>query len=79
MPDDGEELIPAAREELVEGLSSALRCQGRKRVRGADVNSFVGWAAAERPVDWLHMSRFAVMKRPPAPMHSDAAYHRGPR
>ena len=78
MADDAEELRPATREELIEGLSFALRYQGRRRVRDADVDSFMGRAAAERLVDWLHMSRFVVMKRPPAPPISDTAHQRGP-
>ena len=79
MPDhDGEQLRPATREELVDSLSFAIRYQGRKRVRDADADSFMGRAAAERLVEHMLQSRFVVMKRPPAPMHSDAAHRRGP-
>ena len=79
MADDGaEELTPATREELVEGLSFAMRYRGRRRVRDDHADGFMARIAAERLVDWLHQSRFVVLKRPPAPPISDSAHHRRP-
>ncbi len=64
--DSGEELRPATREELLEGLSFAMRYNGRKRVNDAHADGFMARIAAERLVDYLHQSGFVVMKRPPA-------------
>ncbi len=66
MPDDGDELRPATREELVEGLAFAMHYQGRKRVRDDHADSFMGRVAAERLTDYLAQSGFVVMKKPPA-------------
>ncbi len=55
MADDGiEELRPATREELVEGLSFAMRYRGRKRADDAQAASFMARIAAERLSDYLH-------------------------
>ena len=79
MAEDGaEELTPATREELVEGLAFAMRYKGRRRVHGDLADSFMARIAAERLVDWLEGSRFVVLKRPPAPPISDSAHHRRP-
>lgn len=75
---DGEKLTPATREELVEGLSSAMRYQGRRRVRDDHADGFMAWIAAERLVDYLHQSGSVVMKKPPALPISDTAHRRGP-
>jgi hypothetical protein len=74
--DGGEELTPATREELVEGLSFAMRYQGRRRVRDDHADSFMSRVAAERLVDHLRQSGYVVMKKPPAPPISDAAHRR---
>ncbi len=66
MPEDGEELRPATREELVEDLSFAMRFKGRRRVNNAEADSFMARVAAERLADHLHQSGLVVMKKPPA-------------
>lgn len=74
VPNDGDKLRPATREELVEGLSFAMRHQGRKRVRDDHADSFMGRVAAERLTDFLHQSGFVVMKKPPAAAPSTTRY-----
>ncbi len=66
VPNDGDELRPATREELVEGLAFAMRHQGRKRVRDDHADSFMSRVAAERLTDYMDQSGFVVMKKPPA-------------
>ncbi len=68
--DSSEELTPATGEELVHGLAFAMRYQGRKRVHDAEADSFMARVAAERLTDYLHLSGFVVMKKPPTPAHS---------
>jgi hypothetical protein len=75
MPDD-EDLRPATREEVVEGLSFAMRYKGRQRVRDDHADGFMSRVAAERLADHLHLSGFVVMKRPPMRAHSDTAHPR---
>ncbi len=76
MPDDGEELRPAIRQELMDSLAFAMRYQGRRRMHNAEADSFMAHIAAERLADHLHVSGFVVMKKPPLQGHSDAAHHR---
>jgi hypothetical protein len=66
MPDpDRDQLRVATPQEVVEGLSFALRFRGRKRVHQAD--TFMVQITAERLVEHLMHSGFVLMKTPPAP------------
>jgi hypothetical protein len=53
----------------MEALAFALQFDGRRRMHHAD--SFVARIAAERLAEHLRASGFVVMKRPPAPDHSN--------
>jgi hypothetical protein len=55
---------PATPDEIAKTLSSALRYDGRHRVRMAD-DAMAG-ITAERLVERLQRSGFVLMKRPPA-------------
>ena len=56
-------LRPAARDELLEALSFALRFNGRKRTHRAD--EFMAHITAEHLAKHLEGSGFVVTKRPP--------------
>jgi hypothetical protein len=70
MPEEMDKLRPANREELTQALAFALQFHGRKRAHHAD--SFMAKIAAERLVDYLRLSGFVVMKRPPVGNHGAA-------
>jgi hypothetical protein len=62
MPDTPS-LRPATRDELTQSLSFALRLNGRKRVHDAD--EVMARITAERLVEHLERSGYAVMHKPP--------------
>jgi hypothetical protein len=70
MPENVDNLRPATQEELAQALAFALQFHGRKRVHHAD--SFMARIAAERLVEYLRLSGFVVMKRPPLGNHGAA-------
>jgi hypothetical protein len=65
-----DKLRPASQGELTQALAFALQFHGRKRVHHAD--SFMARIAAERLVEYLRLSGFVVMKRPPLANHGAA-------
>ncbi len=67
MPEHVDNLRPATQEELAQALAFALQFRGRKRVHHAD--NFMARIAAERLVEYLRLSGFVVMKRPPLGNH----------
>ena len=69
---DTSDLRPATPDEIATSLAFALQFEGRKRVRQAD--SLMAEITADRLVRHLERSGFVVMKKPPAPGHSSAAY-----
>ena len=65
-------LRPATPQEIVETLSFALRYDGRKRSHSAD--QYMAQITAERLVEQLRQAGFVILKKPPAAIHSSAAY-----
>ena len=74
MPDNPENLTPADMEELVQSLAFALQYDGRRRTHDAD--RLVARVAAARLVEHLRKSRYVILKRPPAPPHSDTTHRK---
>lgn len=74
MPDDLQQLRPAAPDEIAEALSFALRYDGRRRVHSGD--TLMARITAERLVAHLERSGFVLMKRPPAPGHQSPSTRR---
>lgn len=70
MSENVDNLRPASQEELAQALAFALQFHGGKRVRHAD--SYTARIAAERLVEYLRLSGFVVMKRPPLGNHGAA-------
>jgi hypothetical protein len=64
---DTPNLRPAARDELTQSLSFAVRFNGRKRVHGAD--ELMAQITAERLVEYLERAGYVVMCKPPADQH----------
>lgn len=69
---DAPTLRPATPDEIATSLAFALQFEGRRRVHHAD--DAMARIAADRLVRHLERSGFVVMKKPPAPGHSSAAY-----
>lgn len=65
-------LTPAEPADVADALAFALKFNGRKRVHDAD--DMMARIAATRLVEHLALSGFMVMKKPPVPLHSDAAH-----
>ena len=64
-----DDLTPASREELKQGLSYALRFDDRGKAHRL-ASDFMTDAAAELLVRYLESAGFVVMKKPPAQHHS---------
>jgi hypothetical protein len=67
MPDTPK-LRPAARDELAQSLSFALRFNGRKREHGAD--EIMANITAERLIEHLERSGYVVMCKPGLAPHN---------
>ncbi len=61
-------LTPAEPADVVDALAFALKFDGRKRVHNAD--DMMARIAAQRLIEYLALSGFVVMKKPPMPAHS---------
>jgi hypothetical protein len=70
---DTPNLRPAARDELTQSLSFAVRFNGRKRVHGAD--ELMAQITAERLVEYLERAGYVVMCKPPADQHGKPGKH----
>jgi hypothetical protein len=70
---DTPNLRPAARDELTQSLSFAVRFNGRKRVHGAD--ELMAQITAERLVEYLERAGYVVMCKPPADQHGKPGNH----
>jgi hypothetical protein len=68
MADPDEQLTPAAPEDLASVLAFALRFSGRKRFRSGD--EFMAHITAKHLVEYLAMSGYVIMKKPPSGGHS---------
>jgi hypothetical protein len=74
MADRDEKLTLATPEDLASALAFALRFQGGKRFRSGD--EFMAHITAKHLVEYLAMSGYVVMKKPPIGGHSQLS---GPR
>jgi hypothetical protein len=70
---DTPNLRPAARDELTQSLSFALRFGGRKRIHSAD--ELMAQITAERLVEYLERAGYVVMRKPPAVQHGKHGNH----
>jgi hypothetical protein len=68
MADPDEKLTPATPEDLASALAFALRFSGRKRFRSGD--EFMAHITAKHFVEYLAISGYVVMKKPPSGGHS---------
>lgn len=64
-------LSPASRQEVSEALGYALRF-GRSGKPHRHASDHMARIAADVLAEHLELAGFVVMKRPPAPLHSDA-------
>jgi hypothetical protein len=73
MPAEPQSLRPASPDELKQALAHALRFDGRKafKLSGESMAKITAAHLAE----CLRQSGFVVMKKPPAPMHTDAGHY----
>ena len=68
---DLEKLTPATSEDIAESLAFALRFNRGKRVH--DTDDSMARIVAQRLVEHLVMSGYAIMKKPPTAAHSTPA------
>ena len=65
--DAPDKLTPANPKDLADSIAFALRFEGRKRKHDAD--AFMAQLVATRPVRYLRLEGYVVMKRPPLSGH----------
>lgn len=68
-------LLPATRDEVSQALGYALRFDRSGKAHRA-ATEMTARIAADVLAEHLELSGFVVMKKPPAPLHSDVAHRK---